>query len=286
VANALWCQKDFPFRTDFLSLVKDQYQADLSLLDFIKDPEGGRKEINRWVEDKTRRKIRELIQPGQVEPHTKFVVTNAIYLNKSWETRFPKKLTREESFDTGKGEKQVWMMRGHLAKPYHKAEGVQLLQLPYEDGRLAMLIVLPDAGQDLKKFEQDLTWPKLSKWIANLKRSGVDVSLPRVQAVESRNHLAQILIAMGMRRSFTSQADFSGMISDKEIQLKDVIHQALLSVDENETEAAGATAIVGIELVSSPSQSLPTFRADRPFLIFLRDTHSGAILFTGRVTNP
>ena len=62
-ANSLWGNKtDLKLNPQFLRITQTDYQAGFQLVDFIDDPEGSRKQINAWVEDKTNKKIQELHQ--------------------------------------------------------------------------------------------------------------------------------------------------------------------------------------------------------------------------------
>ena len=83
-------------------------------------------------------------------------------------------------------------------------------------------------------------------------------------------------------------SDFSGITPDPlGLVVSEVIHQALVRVDENGTEAAAATAIVeddGAAFVE-PEPPIP-FIVNRPFLFFIRDDVTKAILFAGRVMDP
>lgn len=288
VANALWGEKQFPLRENFLTQGRDYFKAELRLLDFRSDPEGGRTEINRWVEEKTRNKVRELIQPREVDSQTKLVVTNAVYLKKAWAIRFRKDATKDNSFQIGNEKKLVSTMHGRMEQMYFRGEGVQLLQLPYNDDRLAMLVMLPDEEKGIGDLEKVMDWPKLNRWIQKLQLHDVEISLPRMK-IEARTHLPEALQDMGMRLAFTKEADFSGMASGGDLYISDVIHQANIAVDESETEAAAATAIILATPVTARSDvPLPkaVFQADHPFLIFVRDRQTGSILFTARVMDP
>jgi serpin B len=289
VANALWIQKKFPIQEDFLNVVRTQYQSELRSLDFAQNPEGGRKEINRWIEGKSRDKIRELIQPGEVHARTRLVVTNTVYLKKAWMLRFNKDNTKDEWFYSENTKKLEPMMHARMAQFYYEGDGVKLLRLPYEDlGRLTMFVLLPDDKQGMANLEQQLDWPKLKGWIEKQKVHEVEVTLPRVK-MEKKFHLREALTVMGMKHPFTDQADFSGMTSASGMQIDDIIHQAYLSLDEKGTEAAAVTAVIQVQPVTfEPVTPLPkcVFCADHPFLLLVQDSRTGAILFTGRFLHP
>ena len=67
--------------------------------------------------------------------------------------------------------------------------------------------------------------------------------------------------------------------------ISDVIHQTFLKVDEEGTEAAGATAVV---MVGTSIPVDPPFNmvVDRPFIFAILDKPTGAVLFLGRLVNP
>ena len=89
-----------------------------------------------------------------------------------------------------------------------------------------------------------------------------------------------------MKRAFKAKkADFSGINGDKELYISALIQQAMISVDENGTEATAGTHAVGAA-AGYNDHPPPIFRADHPFVFLLRERRSGAILFLGRVLNP
>jgi serpin B len=80
------------------------------------------------------------------------------------------------------------------------------------------------------------------------------------------------------------------MSSGEALKTSEVIHQAVVDVDEKGTEAAAATAVVmtptsAAVLVQEPPQPI-LFRADHPFVFAVRDLRTGAILFLGRMERP
>lgn len=288
VANGLWVEKSYPIRNEFVTLIQNSYQGKAQLLDFKNDSEEGRKIINRWVEEKTHDRIKGLLHPENVNTETKMVVTNAVYLNKIWLTPFMELLTKDGDFYTGTKKRSLPMMHGMMDTAYFQGDGISLLELPYNCHSTAMFILLPDEKSDLKKIEQDLDWTKLKGWIEKKEIREVTITLPRVK-MEGRNSLVPALNAMGMRTPFGVSADFSGIIPGGKVQISDIIHQAYLSMDEKETEAAAATAVTTIVPTGAhiPAPKA-TFKANRPFLMFIiediEDYWHHTILFTARFT--
>ena len=285
VANALWGDKGFQFRREFLELVETSYGAGLRQVDFRTAVEAARRTINAWVEKETRHKIRDLLKPGVLKPTTRLVLTNAVYFKGDWARRFDEKLTRPAPFWVTAGKKVDLPMMHQTGKfKYAAPDGLQVLELPYAGGDFSMVVLLPRKRDGLGDLEKNLSVENLAKWLKALRRRKVVVALPRFKAT-SEFGLGGVLKSMGMRDAFdASAADFSGMTGRRDLFIQAVVHKAFVEVNEEGTEAAAATGVVvGL---TSVALSPPVFRADHPFLFLIRDRRSGSILFIGRLMNP
>lgn len=286
VANSLWPQKDYPFLEDYLTLVRNHYGVSITAVDYKTAAEAARKMINRWVEDKTHYKIKDLLQPGVLDPLTRLVLVNAIYFKGNWESRFQTKNTKDGPFHTAPGVTVVAPLMTQQEKfRYADFDSLQVLELPYVGKELSMLVLLPAEVGGLKELEAQLTPEKVKEWESALNQREVVVFLPRFK-MTSMFRLDDTLSMMGMPDAFSqSQADFSGMDGRKGwLYIGAVIHKGFVEVNEEGTEAAAATA-VGIRAMSMPAPP-PVFRADRPFLFLIKENQTGSILFMGRVTDP
>jgi serpin B len=287
-ANALWGQKGFAFKNDFLKLVNNNYGAGLNEVDFKNATEQARGAINAWVEKETRDKIKDLLHPGDLTADTRLVLANAIYFKGDWANQFKKDQTKNEPFHLDADKKaDVPLMHQTGEYNYLDGDAFQALELPYSGKNLTMVVLLPKKADGLADFEKDFTADKLATWIGKLRNQKVIVSLPKFKTTQ-RVSLARTLSEMGMKNAFTSNADFSGMGGEPgELALSDVIHKAFIDVNEEGTEAAAATAVISVKAsavhVEPPT---PVFRADHPFVFLIRDTRSGSILFLGRIVDP
>jgi serpin B len=154
---------------------------------------------------------------------------------------------------------------------YAEGDGWQAVELPYVFGELAMTVVVGDAD--------------LADAIGELTDNEVILSFPKFD-IETSTSLADVLGALGMATAFTDGADFTGMTTDEPLHISDVVHQANITVDEEGTEAAAATAVV-MTAGAAPAPGEPvTMVVDRPFTFALRDVPTGAIVFLGRVGDP
>ena len=167
---------------------------------------------------------------------------------------------------------------------YLKGEGYQAVALPYVDGNVAMLLLVPDAGQ-FSQFEASLDAARLQSILEGLQGTDVILKMPRF-SVESSFSLVDTLAQMGMPDAFTAgQADFSGMDGQPDLYIGSVIHKAYASVDESGTEAAAATVVIMELTAMMPGESV-SLTIDRPFIFAIYDQPTQSILFTGRITNP
>lgn len=291
IANALWAQKDYPFRNipegfeSFLGWVESCYKARVENVDFVNETEQARQKINGWVEDKTNEKIKNLIPKGALNALTRLVLTNAIYFKGDWAEQFDKDDTREQDFyvSPDKTIKTPLMFQKSEFK-YGQADTLQMLELPYKGDDLSMLVLLPKAKDGLAELEKQLTADNLTAWQTKMRKREVEVSLPKFK-MTSQFGLAGTLKAMGMPDAFdVNKADFSGMTGNKDLFISDVIHKAFVEVNEEGTEAAVAISAV-METLSMPAPP-PVFRADHPFVFLIKDNNTGSILFIGRVADP
>lgn len=300
VANALWCQKGYEFIPDFQSLIKTYYGGGFQEVDFIEKAarEEARLKINGWVEDRTKDRIKDLIPEGVLSAKSRLVLTNAIYFKGTWSREFKEKATRPAPFYSPQGEIKAPLMSQEAVFGFMQDETVQMLEMTYGEisksdsgdttSRLSMLVMLPVDKAGLEALENNLTLEGLNDRISRMYKGKVRVFFPKYEMTLNLT-LNKMLVDMGMPKAFSDDAEFFG-ISDpnKELPLKisAVLHKAFVKVNEEGTEAAAATAVVMRTVTTSMPPPPPVFRADHPFLFFIRDMETGTILFMGRVADP
>jgi len=168
---------------------------------------------------------------------------------------------------------------------YSEQIGYEALKMPYGRGKFGMVILLPDVGKTTGQIMAQMTpaiWETLKGSLtANNK---VDVWLPRFKFTWESN-LNEILSSLGMAVAFSpDNANFSKINSTDKLFISKVKHKTFIDVNEEGTEAAAATSVsIG---VTSTAPGGPKFHANRPFLFFITEEDTGAILFAGKVENP
>ena len=295
VASSLWTREGVPLQQGFVELARQYYHGSLNIVDFQRDAEAARQEINYWVEEKTRRTIRELIPTGGVGPLTRLLLVNAIYFKGVWVRKFSEAATFHASFFLEDGSRiKVPLMNQHDKIWYARADGFQVVDLDYQGDDLSMLLLLPDRRDGLSALEQRLCARLLDDCIAMTRLRKVRLYLPRFKMSWGAVDLAGGLCALGMPSAFDdASADFSGINAHRPphedaLSISSVLHRAFVEVNEEGTKAAAVTAV---QIVSKgglrfPGRTDPVFRADHPFLFAIRDRRESTILFLGRLMNP
>ncbi|UCD09578.1 MAG: serpin family protein, partial [Dehalococcoidales bacterium] len=296
IANAIWGQKGYPFLQSYLDLLAEQYGAGLRITNFAEKPEESRITINDWVSQQTEDKINDLIPPRMISDLTRLVLTNAIYFYAEWEHPFDNRKTYDGTFYLlNGGNVTVPMMYrrgsyGYVGNPPFRdkqkrtveytgsEEGYLAVELPYKGDEISMVIIMPNPGR-FNEIERILDADMVNDIVSNISGESMFLSVPKFD-FESAFNLKDSLIELGMKDAFTN-ADFSGMTGKRDLSISNVVHQAFVSVDEQGTEAAAATAVV-MEIVSL----IPSLVLDHPFIFLIRDIPTSTILFIGRVVNP
>ncbi|MBN2684202.1 MAG: serpin family protein [Pontiellaceae bacterium] len=282
VANALWPQKDYSFRAEYLDLIKNYYASEIRPVDYATNKADARKQINTWVEEQTNEKIKDLIPEGALNELTRLVLVNAIYFKGNWASQFKSSDTHDAPFHLSRDKTvQVSMMSQKEHFRYAETGTFQAVELPYEGDDLSMLILLPSGTNTLAALETEFKADTLSS--LRFRNQELIVQLPKFK-LESSFGLGDTLQQMGMTDAFSRSSDLSGMDGTRKLFISSVIHKAFVEVNEEGTEAAAATGVV-VGLRSMPRPPM-VFTADHPFLFFIRDNASGTILFMGRMMNP
>jgi serpin B len=281
IANALWGQVNYHFETAFLDVLGLNYGAGMNIVDFEAQPLQAVDLINGWVEKKTENRIKDILSPDSVNSSTRLVLTNAVYFNAAWLVPFDAANTKPGTFTNAGGNAvQVPMMHGSFQVPYGAGSDYAAVELPYDGSELSMVLVLPN---DLGMFESTLTGARIGEIVDSLSPhiSGHDDAHVRVRV--------QVWVGRPVEGHgdghcvFGYRPTFRASMAKVASSITDVIHQSFVKVNEAGTEAAAATAvIIGETSVPQPA----TISLDKPFVFFIRDIQTKAVLFVGRVADP
>ena len=291
IANRLFVEKAYAVKPSYTDIMGTTFGAPLEQVDFRHDFDASRQHINAWISSVTQERIKDLIPQNGLDANTRLVLTDAIYFLGGWRLPFSKQLTAAAPFHLTASESHdaVTMHQADLFD-FAATDGVKLLEMPYVGGAMAMTLVLPDQVDGLDSVEARLSLTTLDAWIGVLATCRVDIALPKFE-IDPADSLAleDTLEALGMPFAFDpKKADFTG-IATPSLYIDKVFQKTFVKLDEKGTEAVAATAVRAGKKRSARAEPPPPkveFRADHPFLFFLRDVRSGMILFMGRVTDP
>ena len=286
-ANSLWPQAGLELDKHFLEIVNRHYGAAVSPLDYARDEKAARATINKWVEDKTYGKIRDLLFSPLNDP--RLILVNAVYFKGLWSEPFNKKYTAPAVFYSPEGEKNVPFMCKLEKQIHFRADGFQMIQLDYRGSSTSMVIILPDGKtiQDLRKIEESLNAESFKRLLKDNRSKNVDLRLTRFKLTWGAKSLVRQFQDLGMTNAFSqSAADFSAMTGKPDFRIDDVVHKAFVQVDEEGTEAAAATAVAIADGAAATSSKPVVFNADHPFLFFIVENRTNTILFMGRLATP
>lgn len=291
LAGALWFAPDLKLDATFVERCEKMSQTEASTFDF-KAPDA-LKTANDWFEKNTNGKIKDFL--SKLAPDTRLLVADATTFKASWERGFDEFLTKTRYFTNAQGEKiPVATMTQTSEFRYYEARDFQYLEAPYEGGRFALAIVLPKKGESLAEVERFLTPRRLLECRDFADFDEVEFRLPKFK-VERSFDLGETLRKAGVVAAFEDAADFTpATAADEEgrrenLKVNQAKQAAFISVDENGTEAAAATAFMMVDGSPMPEVAPPPppkFYADRPFFYFIYDAETGAVLFAGRLVDP
>ncbi|XP_075054059.1 serpin E3 [Mixophyes fleayi] len=288
LACALFIQKGTPLSAQFTDAAALWANSSLQLTNFTQYNRTTT-QISQWITKNTGGGIQTLVPCGLFRPgFTQIALVSTMYFRSRWKTKFSFTDTQTLPFISMDGSVvKVPMMHQTADVNYGQFETTSLekftvVELPYLGNSVSMFVVRPtDRNTPLSSIESNLSSKSISLWTSSMKRIKMDVFLPRFK-LQSHSDLRMVLPVLGVSDLFDpSKADFKGISEHSNLYIAQAIHKAEIEVAEGGTRASGVTAMVLLK-----RSRMPVFKADRPFLFFLRQASSGSVLFIGRVTNP
>jgi serpin B len=280
IANGLFVQQDYPLQASFTSGLEQAFGAVPESVDFLGT--SGTEAINEWVAQQTHGLIPQIV--AQLSPETRLALANAIYLKAHWSEHFKPDDSEPAPFHGTVGATSTIFMHKTEALSYGRGRGYSAVALPLARSSLSVLILLP-SGQTLTRLETSLNASTLNRIVRGLSKRNVHVSLPRFH-LHTQAVLNGALQALGITQAFGEEADLSGMTGGRQLKLGEVAHAADFKVDEEGVVAAAATVATAEAMMAEGYSHVVDFNANHPFMFFLRDDRSGALLFAGRLVKP
>lgn len=274
VADAIWFRQDLPPRPAYVGLLESGYGAHTQALRFG-DPSAA-SAINTWTKGHTLGLIDRLVE--KTSPLDFVWLTNALAFKATWTSQFKKGETALRRFTDADGKRHDVSMMWQRSASFLTLDATtyRALRLPYGQGGFAAYIILPRSN-DVDAVVKNLGSGDFDKLAGQMHSEQLAVSLPRLTATYGTS-LVPVLRALGMGIAFDSQADFSPMHAGLPLFVSEVLHKAYVRIDEQGTTAAAGTAVE--VRIKGPQRA---FVVDHPFVLALRDEHTGALLFVGAI---
>ncbi len=283
LAQGVWIRKDSPILPDFESRLKTDFLARIESADFSPSTV---EEINAWVSDCTKQKIRSLLSPSDLDPSSRLVLANALYFKGGWDCEFPAANTRNAQFFPSDSQPRLCSMMSQTnIFPYYENDLLQAVLLPIRKAPAspvspACLMILP------KGTSLELTPSLLEETLQSMSHRNIRLEIPRF-TVELQCDLKNLLEKQGCSAPFSMSADFSGIDGSSDLYIGKAIQKTFFSFEEGGIEAAAASAaIICCKSAAISDQQTIEFIANRPFQFLLLDRNSQACLFAGSIRNP
>ncbi|XP_039530302.1 serpin B4-like [Pimephales promelas] len=288
LANRMFGERTLNFKDDFLDMCEEWCFGSLRNADFKTNPEAAREQINNWVEKMTNNQITNLLDQGDVSNNTSLVLISAVHFMNKWVKPFTKCVPAIK--DKGEGWPMMSQMNkfplGNIPHRQHSLPSIaQILEIPYANKHLSMIIILPNQSDGLQQLVDLITYENLQEWTEpdNMIRTEVDVKIPLFK-LQEKYDMEKVLKTLGITELFGDKCDLSGMTSEK-VKVSKVVHKSSVEVNEESTEVAGGTDVV-VQSRLLRKNDAESFVADRPFLFFIRHNPTKSIIFWSRFISP
>ena len=279
IANSIWHKEGAVLvKEPFLKDMVSYYGADVYAAPFDTSTVN---DINAWAYNKTYGKIPSII--NDLSPDARMVIMNAIYFKGLWAEPYTGTVSRTFTREDG-NRKNVPMLEG-TETTYVNVKGAEGFVKPYQGGAAAFMGILPPAGTSIDAFVKGLKGSDLMEAYAKRQTSLIKVHTRMPEFTYDYDvSLADPLRAMGMKKAFTDEADFSAMAAPS-LCIDQVLHKTHIDLNKEGTEAAAVTAIIAkASAYIDPNEYTHKYvYLDRPFVYAIIDTRTGLPLFLGVV---
>lgn len=283
--NSLWYNPALTLKDDFVAQCQQNYGAELYQADL--QNAATVQAVNDWVSQATNGLI-----PKTVDNFSKLSImalVNAIYLQNKFEAPFETPHSDwEMDFTAADGtiSHPKGMYNGMREEWYLSHTNGSGVLLPYDDGRLGFLLMLPKEGMGLSDYLSVWDEKTVKFLLDNREKQMMSLTVPKYE-IEWEASLTDILASMNLTKAFDPYtADFTAMgstTSNNPIFIGDVIHKTVLKVNEKGTEAAAVTVAEIMESSAMLPNELIELRFDRPFICGIVDLETEVPLFLGTV---
>ena len=276
LANAIWYHNGYSVTADFTNSIYNNFYARVAGADF--NSRSTVDDINRWCSDNTNGKIPTII--NQLERNSAVVWLNALYAKGDWDEKFDPNETRTTIFHGTTGIQYVEMMKDTKDRLFYNEDDYQAVFMEMKGGDNAFVFVLPNEDVDIAEFSAGgfnvTDWRDI---LNNGYKPEMILELPKFD-IDCEYDMIDQLVKMGMPEY--ARCDAMGI--NERLKLT-ALQKASTKIDESGATVAAVTKIEGGCTSPGPILSSVHLVFDRPFLYFMVNKTTGAILMAGRICN-
>ena len=205
---------------------------------------------------------------------TQLVGINAIYFKANWKHAFKEKNTKINKFiNSSNQELTLNFMNQTEMFPYYENNEIQLIELPYHNDIFSFGIFLPRQDNNYRVSNN------FTNYIQHMVMRNIEIYLPKFNQ-KCNLELRTLFEQLNCKRMFEmANAEFYNIIKNKDgLHVSNLVHEAVIIVDEKGTEVAAATSAVFTNSV--PERAL-IFNTNHTFQYYIRHIPSNTIIFYG-----
>lgn len=271
IANSIWLRDNTQINNVFKKYMEDSYSA---LIDFADlNTQKGIQKVNAWVNKSTSGLIKTFFDEPE---NVSLAILNALYFNGKWAKPFDSADTKKRTFYGTSSNKAVDMMNQTDSYGQYRCDDFDMLVKDFGNGAFRMNFILPTGI--ISDVIPILTSEKISDAWSELTVSSVSITIPKLK-INGDHPLIDILKAMGINDIFASSS--IDRISDISYKVEGIRQKVVFEMDEEGAKAAAVTGITG----DTAFIPMTSFILDHPFIFFISEKSTGAILFMGKVEN-
>ena len=274
--NSIWLDSERHVEVNFIENARENFNCDVKRTDFSQRSLA-LKAINGWANEKTSKRVNQLLTENEIDKNGLFITTSTSYLESNWANRFDPDRTFLNNFITnsGDGVRTPFMRQDGQFNMFYD-EHFRIIELPYFGEDLSLYVLMPPRDLTISEALDRLSPESVERILNTENKQYISLEMPKLR-FEFKANLNLTLQNLGINEAFSDSADFSKI--GKNIKLNLFIHHALLNLDEGGAESSDTTIYV------RPSVRW-TFQVNRPFVFFLVEKAQKNILFSGVINQP
>jgi len=301
LANGIFI-KDYVYEyitPEYNNTLQEKYNAEV-----IEDPFENANNANKWIEDKTLGKIKNVLSDEMVQNKDNIMILiNALAIDMEWDYRFDFEGTFGDTFYLNDGTKiEVTMMHKTvtLSKSfsYYMDDDLTVLTMDlekYNETQFEFMAIMPN--ENLSAYVENVSGEQINEIDKNLMFSSSEsnkyiIKIPKFK-FDYQLKLNEDLKELGIKDAFNKEyADFSKMIDLQKLEgnmyVSDTIHKANIEFSEEGVKAAAVTVASTryfATTVEKPKTPI-AISINKPFMFIIRDKNTKGIWFTGTVYEP